>query len=101
MDVETKELLQIDCAWKGTPPFANKDFNYHHKLVGETRADIKPLNILQPEGPSFSVSAFPLSNPFPSGVHAQLLRRPSLSWGTHHLSRMPLIMLRQTESCAS
>jgi hypothetical protein len=59
MDVETKKLVQIDCAWKGSPPFAKRDFNYHHKLVGETRTDIKPLNILQPEGPSFSVSAVP------------------------------------------
>lgn len=58
MDVETKKLVQIDCAWKGTPPFAKQDFNYHHKLVVETRTDMKPLNILQPEGPSFSVSAF-------------------------------------------
>ena len=50
------QILQIDCAWKGQPPFAKQDFNYHHKLVGPTRTDIKPLNIVQPEGPSFSVS---------------------------------------------
>lgn len=53
------QILQIDCAWKGQPPFAKQDFNYHHKLVGPTRADIKPLNIVQPEGPSFSVSSSP------------------------------------------
>jgi len=51
------QLVQIDCAWKGQAPFAKQDFNYHHKLVGPTRTDIKPLNILQPEGPSFRVSA--------------------------------------------
>ena len=50
------QLMKIECAWKGQPPFAKQDFNYHHKLVGPTRADIKPLNILQPEGPSFTVS---------------------------------------------
>ena len=55
------QIVKIDCAWKGQPPFAKQDFNYHHKLVGPTRSDIKPLNILQPEGPSFSVS--PLTAP--------------------------------------
>ena len=51
------QIVKIECAWKGQPPFAKQDFNYHHKLVGPTRADIKPLNILQPEGPSFTVSS--------------------------------------------
>ena len=50
------QIVKIECAWKGQPPFAKQDFNYHHKLVGPTRSDIKPLNILQPEGPSFTVS---------------------------------------------
>lgn len=51
------QIVQIDCAWKEQPPpFAKQDFNYHHKLVGPTRTDIKPLDIIQPEGPSFTVS---------------------------------------------
>lgn len=54
------QIIQIDCAWKGQPPFAKQDFNYHHKLVGPTRTDIKPLNILQPEGPSFAVRLSPI-----------------------------------------
>ena len=54
------QIIQIDCAWKGQPPFAKEDFNYHHKLVGPTRTDIKPLNILQPEGPSFAVRPTPI-----------------------------------------
>ena len=54
--VSTLQLVKIECAWKGQPPFAKQDFNYHHKLVGPTRTDIKPLDIVQPEGPSFNVS---------------------------------------------
>ena len=56
MSVCAVQIVKIECAWKGQPPFAKQDFNYHHKLVGPTRSDIKPLNILQPEGPSFTVS---------------------------------------------
>ena len=63
--VSALQIVKIECAWKGQPPFPKQDFNYHHKLVGPTRADIKPLNIVQPEGPSFTVSpslpALPLS----------------------------------------
>ena len=58
------QLVKIECVWKGQPPFAKQDFNYHHKLVGPTRTDIKPLNIVQPEGPSFTVS--PLLPSLPS-----------------------------------
>lgn len=55
------QLLRIETAWKGTPPpFAKLDGNYHHSLVGlPPRADIKPLDIVQPEGPSFTVRALP------------------------------------------
>lgn len=39
-----------------TPPAINKeDSNYHSKLFdpAKMRKDIKPLNVVQPEGPSF------------------------------------------------
>ena len=32
-----------------------ENYNYHHKLVDEWRTDLKPLNVEQPEGPSFKV----------------------------------------------
>ncbi len=50
------QLIRIECAWKGAPPpFAKMDGNYDHRLVGPPRAGIKPLDIVQPEGPSFTV----------------------------------------------
>ena len=52
------QLIRIECAWKGTPPpFAKMDGNYDHRLVGPPRTGIKPLDIVQPEGPSFMVCA--------------------------------------------
>ena len=50
------QVLRIECSWKGMPPFPKENCNYHHKLVGPPRQDIKPLDVVQPEGPSFTVS---------------------------------------------
>ena len=37
------------------PKMPTENYNYHHKLVEEWRTDLKPLNVDQPEGPSFKV----------------------------------------------
>lgn len=37
------------------PKMPTENYNYHHKLVDEWRTDLKPLNVDQPEGPSFKV----------------------------------------------
>jgi len=39
------------------------NYNYHSKLVNEWRTDLKPLNVDQPEGPSFNVNNTPPSTP--------------------------------------
>lgn len=50
------QVVRIECAWKGQPPFPKQNGNYHHALLeGPVRSDIKPLDIVQPEGPSFTV----------------------------------------------
>lgn len=52
------QVIRIETAWKGQPPpFAKLDGNYHSALVGSPRTDIKPLDVVQPEGPSFTVRA--------------------------------------------
>ena len=49
-------MIRIETAWKGPAPVAKLDSNYHHSLLeGTPRTDIKPLDIIQPEGPSFTV----------------------------------------------
>lgn len=54
--------LQVVCIdrqhGESPTPLPDADFNYHSELSGEERpwrTDLKPLNILQPEGPSFKV----------------------------------------------
>lgn len=40
------------------PPLPNTDVNYHSDLAGAERpwrTDLKPLDIVQPKGPSFKV----------------------------------------------
>ncbi len=54
--------LQVVCIdqqhGESPTPLPDADFNYHSELSGEERpwrTDLKPLNIVQPEGPSFKV----------------------------------------------
>ena len=62
------ELLEIWCCLQvvcidqqhgeSPTPLPDADFNYHSELSGEERpwrTDLKPLDIVQPEGPSFKV----------------------------------------------
>ena len=43
------------------PKMPTENYNYHHKLVNEWRTDLKPLNVDQPEGPSFQVPSYLLA----------------------------------------
>lgn len=46
----------MDKPHQDTPPrMPTENYNYHHKLVDDWRSDLKPLNVDQPEGPSFKV----------------------------------------------
>ena len=41
------------------PKMPTENYNYHSKLVNDWRTDLKPLNVDQPEGPSFKVDHMP------------------------------------------
>ena len=43
---------------EGVIPIPRKKRNYHPDALGESRQDLKPLNIVQPEGPSFTVNGW-------------------------------------------
>lgn len=56
VDMSSKRVIRIDLPLKGPTIEWNKENNnYHTALQGKTRTDMKPLNIIQPEGPSFTV----------------------------------------------
>ena len=47
----------MDKPHKDTPPkMPTENYSYHSKLVKDWRSDLKPLNVDQPEGPSFKVN---------------------------------------------
>jgi len=64
------------------PKMPTENYNYHHKLVNEWRSDLKPLNVDQPEGPSFQVPS-------------QLLATTSLQ--IHALPAFLLLIICQSE----
>ena len=47
---------------------AKRDVNYHHTLTDEWRSGLKPLNVVQPEGPSFQVCS--LKHSTSAALHA-------------------------------
>ena len=50
------QVVHIDLPYKSqTPEVPSANNNYHRNLHREWRADLKPLNVEQPEGPSFEV----------------------------------------------
>ncbi|MFO0844957.1 MAG: primary-amine oxidase [Gemmataceae bacterium] len=53
VDLNTMEVIRID--EHGTWPLPDASCNYAADRVKKKRADIKPLEITQPQGPSFSV----------------------------------------------
>lgn len=48
--------MRIDKQYETPPHIPDRNVNYHRNLMEkEWRTDLKPLNIVQPEGPSFVV----------------------------------------------
>ena len=59
VDLNKMEVMRVDDY--GVVPMATEDGNYAEEFVGEFRQDLKPLEITQPEGPSFSVDGYSVS----------------------------------------
>ncbi len=56
------QVVHMDKPHQDKPPkMPTENYNYHHKLVHEWRTDLKPLNVDQPEGPSFQVPSYVLA----------------------------------------
>ncbi|RTE81817.1 hypothetical protein BHE90_003710 [Fusarium euwallaceae] len=58
-DPETQDIIAIDIPKIRRPLQRNKAINYHHLAVqeqGDYRNNLRPINIVQPEGVSFSVT---------------------------------------------
>lgn len=59
VDIDTMEVIRIDnYGYTPLPPNAG---NYAAGKVGNFRTDIKPLEVIQPEGPSFEVNGYQVS----------------------------------------
>lgn len=58
-DLLTNEVLRIDDI--GTAPIPPTSGNYTPEAVGQMRTDLKPIEITQPEGPSFTVNGHEVS----------------------------------------
>jgi len=57
------QVVHMDKPHQDKPPkMPTENYNYHHKLVNEWRTDLKPLNVDQPEGPSFQVPSYLLGH---------------------------------------
>ncbi|GAX83474.1 hypothetical protein CEUSTIGMA_g10899.t1 [Chlamydomonas eustigma] len=55
VDMDTKKVVRID-KYDQVQPWNKDDHNYHHQLCkAPWRTDLKPINVVQPEGPSFIV----------------------------------------------
>ena len=48
----------VDLTDEAVIPIPMKNRNYNREAVAQTRTDLKPLNIVQPEGPSFTVDGW-------------------------------------------
>ena len=59
VDLNKMEIMRIDDY--GVVPLPPKDGNYAAEFVGDFRQDLKPLEITQPEGPSFKVDGHSVS----------------------------------------
>ena len=54
--VTVMQVVRIDRQYDLAPPIPDIDHNYNRNLIEKPwRTDLKPLNIVQPEGPSFTV----------------------------------------------
>ncbi len=57
VDVDTLEVIRVDdhYADREPVPVPRGESNYEAELVGEHRGDIKPLDVIQSDGPSFTL----------------------------------------------
>ncbi|HTI01589.1 MAG TPA: primary-amine oxidase [Acidisoma sp.] len=55
VDIKTGEVLRID-EHPNPPPIPMAEINYDSELLDEVRGPLKPLNIVQPEGVSFTMA---------------------------------------------
>ena len=63
--VKDVQVVHMDKPHKDkAPKMPTENYNYHHKLVNDWRTDLKPLNVDQPEGPSFKVRSLLGSHQF-------------------------------------
>ena len=56
VDLNSMEVVRVDDY--GLVPLPPEDGNYGAEFVGEFRGDVRPLEITQPEGPSFEVDGW-------------------------------------------
>ncbi len=56
LDLNTMEMVRVDDF--GVVPIPQAPANYLPKDVGQMRTDLKPLEISQPQGPSFTVDGY-------------------------------------------
>jgi primary-amine oxidase len=56
LDLNTMEVIKVDDF--GVVPIPQEAGNYLPKDIGQIRTDLKPIQITQPEGPSFTVDGY-------------------------------------------
>eukprot|EP00884_Botryococcus_braunii_P003392 jgi/Botrbrau1/13053/Bobra.0187s0015.1 len=55
VDLNLRKVVHVDKPYKSPPEIPSRDMNYHRSLFGGPwRSDLKPLDVVQPEGPSFT-----------------------------------------------
>lgn len=59
VDVKTGEVIRVDD--RPAPPVPMREVNYDSKFITETLPPLKPLNVIQPEGVSFTLDGHHLS----------------------------------------
>jgi primary-amine oxidase len=56
VDLNAMAMIRVDD--HGVTPLATQDGNYGQRDVGPLRDDLRPIEIVQPEGPSFEIDGF-------------------------------------------
>lgn len=59
IDLKTWEVIRVDDY--GITPIPMKEANYERQFIPQTRAPLKPINVVQPEGASFHLDGHKLS----------------------------------------
>lgn len=60
VDIDRGEVVRVDDA-PDAPPVPREDSNYSHRFQETWRTDMRPIEIVQPEGPSFAVDGWAVS----------------------------------------